>query len=669
MSIKTREELKSYFKTRDKPTQAQFEHLFDSLTHKKGDTPLSFRGGFNDNAFPQSGGNGPAGTILAGNMWRIDAECTIAGTLLKVGDALIALIDNPDQPEDWWMIRFNQSSGGNTSGDHSPYAIKDLDEGITEDHLNRFVVLKDDNTVMLPVGVTREGSLGSFSIQCWNVPAAPGTEGVRVNFQETGFGGSNFSDGDTIRIIQDIDPSVVTGLMGEDFSPFPDAGDNKRLFDYTFTFRNSPSSSFEVQIGGSLSLSLANLAAVITSNLTSINGADTTIGDIGSPYIYASQFMSDEYFDIYYGGFYYGNRPSTWGLASLASVIVTSDDIELESLSSGALDNSSCLSPDYLADTAIRINADLRSANITWEEVFTAWLEDNAPYVSDIEYNKFGYYKVPKSSAEMTLLAIKHACELNGLIDPYWDIVYEFNDPDHLLHFTTKEDPQTLNIVEVSVGEQFTDYQKYGDVIQPVEGYTNRVIAPIYGQLVGVTEDQKAIVYIGKGYSNVILDEDSEPLGRHPAFELFYESLMEEFEDNMEELISSIPGATEDDFATAEAFIAFLDSLERDTLFNSELSLVYLLATLNRIAEIIPGGKVTNFNLLEKLMAGNMDGDAFQFLLFYSSDKRLMVEEQNLILPNTTCTANRFNLIKLLLDEFGEQLLLEATGGFGDILG
>jgi hypothetical protein len=574
------------------------------------------------------------------------------------------------------VIEYLEAVGGEASYDKSPYAIKDLDEGITEDHLNRFVVLKDDNTVMLPVGETREGSLGSFSIECWGVPQPPYNQVVKVVFQESGLGGSNFSDSDWVRITQDVNPASVTGLMGEDFTPFPDEGSNKRLFDYTFNFRDTPTDPLDVQIGATVADSYINLAFKINEQIEA--HTDPSIGRIGSPFSDCHALSTESVIVgivLNYGGFYYGSRPTDFSMLGLFNAQFASLDIEIASITHTGSPDFNCLSSNFLVNTAIRINADTRSANITWEEVFTSWLEDNTPYVSDIEYNQFGYYKVPKISADMTLLAIKHACELHGLIDPYWDIVYEHylrSEPDdyiHLLHFTTKEDPQTLNIVEVSVGEQFTDYQKYGDVIQPVEGYANKVIAPIYGQLVGVTEDDKAIVYIGKGYSNVIVDEDSEPLGRHPAFELFYEGLMEEFEDNMEELISSIPGATEDDFATAEAFIAFLDSLERDTLFNSELGLVYLLASLNRIAEIIPGGKVTNFNLLEKLMAGNMDGDAFQFLLFYSSDKRLMVEEQNLILPNTTCTANRFNLIKLLLDEFGEGLLLEATGGFGDILG
>jgi len=56
------------------------------------------------NLFPSSGGSGTAGAIMKGDIWTINVQGTLGGTVMHVGDTVRALIDSPAQTAANWAL-------------------------------------------------------------------------------------------------------------------------------------------------------------------------------------------------------------------------------------------------------------------------------------------------------------------------------------------------------------------------------------------------------------------------------------------------------------------------------------------------------------------------------------------------------------------------------------
>lgn len=54
--------------------------------------------------FPSTGGSGPLGTILKGDLWFVSVPGTLGGNAVVVGSNFRALIDNPINPTDWNIL-------------------------------------------------------------------------------------------------------------------------------------------------------------------------------------------------------------------------------------------------------------------------------------------------------------------------------------------------------------------------------------------------------------------------------------------------------------------------------------------------------------------------------------------------------------------------------------
>ena len=54
--------------------------------------------------FPSTGGSGPLGTILKGDLWFVDVPGILGGNPVVVGSNFRALIDNPINPADWNIL-------------------------------------------------------------------------------------------------------------------------------------------------------------------------------------------------------------------------------------------------------------------------------------------------------------------------------------------------------------------------------------------------------------------------------------------------------------------------------------------------------------------------------------------------------------------------------------
>lgn len=64
------------------------------------------RGSYNasTNLFPSTGGSGPAGTLLKGDIWTVSAHGTLGGIPVDNGDTVRALVDSPGQTPGNWAI-------------------------------------------------------------------------------------------------------------------------------------------------------------------------------------------------------------------------------------------------------------------------------------------------------------------------------------------------------------------------------------------------------------------------------------------------------------------------------------------------------------------------------------------------------------------------------------
>ena len=59
------------------------------------------------NLFPSTGGSGTAGAIMKGDIWTINVQGTLGGTLMHVGDTVRALVDSPAQTTANWALLEN----------------------------------------------------------------------------------------------------------------------------------------------------------------------------------------------------------------------------------------------------------------------------------------------------------------------------------------------------------------------------------------------------------------------------------------------------------------------------------------------------------------------------------------------------------------------------------
>ena len=55
-------------------------------------------------SFPSTGGSGPLGTILKGDLWFVDVPGILGGNPVVVGSNFRALVDNPTLPTDWNIL-------------------------------------------------------------------------------------------------------------------------------------------------------------------------------------------------------------------------------------------------------------------------------------------------------------------------------------------------------------------------------------------------------------------------------------------------------------------------------------------------------------------------------------------------------------------------------------
>lgn len=56
------------------------------------------------NVFPTTGGSGPGGSILKGDLWYVSVAGTLGGNAVAVGDNFRALVDNPTLSSDWNIL-------------------------------------------------------------------------------------------------------------------------------------------------------------------------------------------------------------------------------------------------------------------------------------------------------------------------------------------------------------------------------------------------------------------------------------------------------------------------------------------------------------------------------------------------------------------------------------
>ncbi|CAB5216984.1 hypothetical protein UFOVP200_28 [uncultured Caudovirales phage] len=59
------------------------------------------------NLFPSGGGSGGSGAILKGDIWTINVQGTLGGTVMHVGDTVRALVDTPAQTTSNWALLEN----------------------------------------------------------------------------------------------------------------------------------------------------------------------------------------------------------------------------------------------------------------------------------------------------------------------------------------------------------------------------------------------------------------------------------------------------------------------------------------------------------------------------------------------------------------------------------
>lgn len=89
--------------TKRDAAKAYADSLVVSLYDNRGNYDAS------GNVFPTTGGSGAAGAILKNDLWRISVAGTLGGTVVVVGDFVVALVDTPGSTAGNWAI--NNAAG------------------------------------------------------------------------------------------------------------------------------------------------------------------------------------------------------------------------------------------------------------------------------------------------------------------------------------------------------------------------------------------------------------------------------------------------------------------------------------------------------------------------------------------------------------------------------
>lgn len=114
------------------------------------------------NLFPSSGGSGGSGAIMKGDIWTINVEGTLGGTLMHVGDTVRALVDSPAQTSTNWALLENAigyvpenvsnkvtTFTGNTSSDIKYPSVKAIVDNFSSSNIKSILgvtVLSGSNT-------------------------------------------------------------------------------------------------------------------------------------------------------------------------------------------------------------------------------------------------------------------------------------------------------------------------------------------------------------------------------------------------------------------------------------------------------------------------------------------------------------------------------------------
>lgn len=99
-AIPSQDAVKAYVDATKAAAESYADGLVVGLVDDRGNWDAS------GNVFPSTGGSGPAGAILKGDLWTISVQGALGGTVVYVGSSIRALVDAPGQTAgNWAMIQ------------------------------------------------------------------------------------------------------------------------------------------------------------------------------------------------------------------------------------------------------------------------------------------------------------------------------------------------------------------------------------------------------------------------------------------------------------------------------------------------------------------------------------------------------------------------------------
>jgi hypothetical protein len=515
--------------------------------------------------------------------------------------------------------------GGAVSGvNASPYAIKALDTGMTVADVNKFVVLKDKDTVMLPVGVDFEGRVGEIEVNFTDFPTGPTYTEKAYRLEPTGLGDENFAVGDVIRITQSIDePYSEMAGFGVVIGPIS-------LINEDFTFvAGAPANANEVTIGADFTASTVNLNLRMIARFGALRDAAVHIAKIEFPFSVSGSSEIDHFMlRVFYEGHYFGTRPNDWQMHMWLNVsylpvgtvlmdclpdVPASVDGEMNDFS------VSTLNQYVIRFESPPVNGD---DTIYLEDILSSWTISGRVATGQTA----GYYQVPTNANDFIDMIIWHVQETAGLVE-YWEAS---NPESNLLLLTTILDTSYNGWSPPTTQFNFVNFVNLNE---PLHSYENRVVADIYGQLVAV-QGSNGIVYIGKNWSNLILDNTSDAVDVYPMLS-----------DLIDQLILND--------------VEFVEAMEDMELTPEGRAILYMLKTLLRVVIIQPGGtcKLLLFNI-ETLLLGAGGGEETMLI-----DGTAILAAEDQVAPGGTFTGSRFNILKLMIKIWGPGTMENMIGG------
>jgi hypothetical protein len=157
-------------KSIDNTLSANSDTLYSSQKAVKTYVDASVTGVLNDrgnwdassNLFPTTGGSGPGGSILKGDLWYVSVPGILGGTSVVVGNNFRALVDNPTLSTDWNILNVglgyipeNIANKGIPNG----YASLDANGKVPASQLNYKTIMKH--------GWSGVGTAGAIGAQRW----------------------------------------------------------------------------------------------------------------------------------------------------------------------------------------------------------------------------------------------------------------------------------------------------------------------------------------------------------------------------------------------------------------------------------------------------------------------------------------------------------------------